>query len=170
MIAANQTVFRLLSDHSVRHGNPVQSPEKIRFIASTGRDKEYLKNLKIGQSIRFGRHRSLSSLSINQDRLVGLVGFDFEPDLPELTYIGGDAGTSVALISEMQPHPIASPAQIRNIVEAGDKSVEGYTGHRIADVAPLFPPIQIWQTNREDSSDSIWQLFLSVCVHECQRG
>lgn len=171
MIEANSQLFHLLDDYCSRRGDPVRYKDRIRYVYSNNEDKHDLQNTQIARVIKFGRHRALSLLTTGEgENLVATIGFEFDLDNPELEFTETSSGMKVALISEINPHPTASTANVRNIVEADDKSNPTYSGHHIDDIETLFPPIQTWRARDLSDDDSVWQVFLMVCVSECRLG
>jgi hypothetical protein len=176
MIDANRAVFAALEDYCEALGESVQSPSAVRYVYGNSTAKRYLKYLQVGPSLSFGYHRSLSRLHLESEHFIALVGFEFEPSfdlelsLKQLTPISLDPGIGVCVLSVVGPRPIASPATIRNVVEASSADESGYSGHRIEDIGQLFPPIQLLRCDQTIDDDSCWRLFLMLSADECRRG
>jgi hypothetical protein len=112
----------------------------------------------------------LIHLYIGEEHYIGMLGFDFEPTLPTMELLDNNVGFSMCVLLETRAAPIATPPNVRNIVEAGKKGEEGYRGHTREAIEDLFPRIQVVQSSGPLDNDAVWRLFLIVCTEECMRG
>lgn len=170
MKRANGALFEILEKYCEERGEPISSAGVVRYIKGDTLAQNYLKILEVGPILRFGHHRSLSRLRAGSEHFIGLLGFEFESELPQLTLIDNNPGISVCLLSEVAPRPIVSPANIWNIVEASSADEFGYPGHDIEQIENLFPAIQLLRCAQPIDDDSAWRLFLMLSVEECKRG
>ena len=170
MKAANLLLFQHLETYCSRRGETIPSAGASRYVRGDATDADHLMNLTIRTAMRFGQRRSLSVLNYGGSDFIALLGFEFEGELFQLSPVAADAGTVVCLLSEQLPQPIKTPAEIRNIVEAGSLHEPGYAGHECESVQNLFPPIQLLKSTEGLDEDSTWRLFLMLCVEECRRG
>src|SRR5438132_1094309 len=141
MIDANTALFNHLEGHCARRGEPIPTAGAVRWVQGDAATQDWLQHLQLRLGLRFGRRRSLTWLSHHGADLVCLVGFEFDPALSQLQPFPTNAGVSVCILSELQPLPMATPAEIRNVIEIGSKGEPGYTGHAYTAVETLFPSI-----------------------------
>jgi hypothetical protein len=170
MIDANIALFRHLEGHCARRGEPIPSAGAVRWVQGDETAQDWLKHLQLRMRLRFGRRRSLTWLSYNGADLVCLVGFEFEPTLAQIQPCATNAGVSVCILSELQPLPLATPAQIRNVVEVGSQDEPGYAGHDCAALEALFPELRLFETPHRLNEEAVSRLFLMVSIHECRNG
>ncbi len=170
MIVANHALFSHLDEHCARRGEPIPSAGADRWVRGDTVAEDWLKHLKLRETLRFGRRRFLTWLSCGDSSVICLVGFEFEVDIEELASCESNAGISVFLLSELKPLPTATPAQIRNIVEVGSRSEPGYTGHDPESLEGLFPSIWTFEPTGVLDDESAARLFLIVCINECRNG
>lgn len=170
MKRANTTLFEILEKYCVARGEPIPSAGVVRYVSGDATAQYYLQVLEVGPILKFGHHRSLSRLRAGGEYFIALLGFEFESELSQLTLIDSNPGISVCLLSEVAPRPIASPANIWNIVEASSADESDYSGHDIEQVEGLFPAIRVFRCTEPIDDDSTWQLFLMLSAEECQRG
>ncbi|MEU2166915.1 hypothetical protein ACH47V_05985 [Micromonospora chersina] len=170
MVDANSALFSHLENYCLRRGEPLESAGRRRYVTTTPLEREYLKDLKVASCIRFGNHRSLTHLWKSEEHYIGLLGFDIEPELPQVTPVAVNGGMATCLLSEVKPLPLAGPAQIRNIVEVGSMDDSDYSGHDCTAIQSLFPRIQMLQCSQPLDKDSAWRLFLMLCAEECREG
>jgi hypothetical protein len=169
MIDANAALFDYLEGHCARRGEPVPSAGAVRWVHGDLAAEDWLKHLEVKLKLRFGRRRSLTWLSHHGADFVCLVGFEFEPGLTQIQPHPTNAGVSVCVLSELQPLPVATPAEIRNIIEVGSQGEPGYVGHDYTAVETLFPPIRFFATYPVDE-EAASRLFLMLSVDECRSG
>lgn len=130
MIGANSALFSHLETYCRLRGEPLQSAGRRRYVMTPPEERTYLKNLRVELCLKFGNQRSLTHLCHGQDHYVGLLGFEFEPLLSQVTSVTVNTGMAVCLLSEVKPLPLASPAQVRNVVEVGSMDDDDeYSGH-----------------------------------------
>jgi hypothetical protein len=104
------------------------------------------------------------------DEFVGVMGFDFEPDVPELSAVDVGAGTGVVLLFEFEAAPSASPPTIVNIVGYASSADEGYEGHDFANIQGLFPSLQFFQVQPGAIGSTGWPLLLKSATSEAAQG
>ncbi len=171
MIAANQRLFAHLESYCARRGEPLATAGSVRWVRSqSALDRSVLKDLKVHEVLRFGRYRALCRTRLAQTNYIGLLGFEFAVDLPQLVARELGAGFVVALLSELLPQPLSGPAQVRDVVEVGRADEEEYGGHEHDAIQSVFPPLQLLECREVPDGDAIWRLFLLVCGQECQQG
>lgn len=164
-------LFEHLEDFCARRGDAVQTPRRARWVtADSDAARELFKQLSVKELADFGHQRKLVWTSAGDDHYLCAIGFEHEPDLPQLQPLGAHSGFTMALLADCLPQPIASPAQVRNVVEVGAKGDEGYDGHDARTVEDLFPKISVWGYEGELDDEAAWRLFLMMCARECQLG
>lgn len=176
MAAANRAVFAQLELFCNRRSEPIPSEGRRRYIrarsgtAEAKEDERYLQRGSIEARLRFGSERILAHIKVDKEHFVALIGFDYEPNVAPLVTETNTPGLTALVLAETAPRPRASPAMIRNIVEAGsmdDVDAADYEGHGADDIAMLFPPIRILKSPGPIDEDSVWRLFLMICADEC---
>jgi len=172
MIEANRAVFACLEHHCAAREEPISTPGHARWIATSSRDKAFLKYAVITSDmvLRFGRRQGLAHFRFGQADYIAVVGFEFEPIASGLALAEASPGMLTAVLAELTPMPIASPAEIRNIVEAFSKEDPGYVGHAAADIAQLFPSISVVRIADLVDDEGVARIYLGVCAEECKRG
>lgn len=170
MRVANRSLFLHLERYCARRQDPVQSPGEIRYVYGDATAQDFLRNLRVETTVQFGNRRALTHLTHASDHFVGLVGFEFETELPSLAPQAMNPGIGVCLLAELGPQPVAPTSQIRNVVEVARHGDPGYVGHDFTVVEALFPRLQVAQSPQALDRDSAWRLFLMLCAEECQRG
>ena len=101
---------------------------------------------------------------------MGLLGFEFEPPLPDLTAVDDNPGILLCLLYESSVAPVVSTAQVRNAIDVGHKGESGYVGHDANAIRSLFPRIQLLRATQPLDQDSVWRVFLRLCAFECGQG
>jgi len=72
------------------------------------------------------------------------------------------------ILAELSPRPSATIAEIRDIVEAGDKDSEpSYSGHDPDVIAKLFPDIRAFEMPALPP-EATWRVFFKICIEECE--
>lgn len=170
MIDANTALFSHLEGHCARRGEPIPTAGAVRWVQGDVSAADWLQHLQLRMRLRFGRRRSLTWLSYHETDFVCLVGFEFDPALAQIQPYPTNAGASVCVLSELQPLPMASPAEIRNVVEVGSQGEPGYAGHDCAAVESLFPPVRLFATVHPLDEEATSRLFLMLSVDECRNG
>lgn len=171
MIDAHKAIFSHLERFCEQRGQPLSKPGLRRYVSIVEPERNFLINLKVGTCLRFGSHRSLTHLYLPDDHYIALLGFDFEPSLATAVLDDLGAGKMICLLSEVLPLPVASPAEIRNIVEVGSMDDGGeYSGHAPSAVESLFPSIHFLRCNQPVDEDAVWRIFLMICAQECSQG
>src|SRR5437870_95129 len=105
MKAANGALFRHLESFCAHRGEPIPSAGAVRYVEGDADEGRYLRELKLGPSLRFGQRRSISRLRYVDRDLIALVGFEFEIEPVQLTVTPNNAGLVVCLLSELRPQP-----------------------------------------------------------------
>lgn len=168
---ANRAIFAHLEHFCARKGEPIPTAGQTRWVRSDDEDKRYLKELTVGIRLQFGRRRALAHLSLDAQHYIAVFDFEIEPSAPHLQVVEANGGLLTALLAELRPDPVATPAQIRNIVEVGSKEeAEPYGGHEADAIQGLFPSITILECSDPVDEDAIWRLFLLICAQECGEG
>jgi hypothetical protein len=170
MIQANTALFSVLEQFCAARADPVMTPGAPRYVTSDRTSKRHLQYLRIGACLRFGHHRSLTHLTLGTEEYVGVIGFDFETQLPQFLPGAGNAGTVTCLLSEVRPQRMVSAAEVGNVVEVGSMHETGYSGHDIAAVSSVFPSVQVLRLVSPADEDAVWRLFLLLCAEEAQNG
>lgn len=171
MIDANRRLFAHLEEYCARREEPLGTAGAVRWVHSPVEvDRETLKNAKVLENLRYGRYRALCHLELANSHYVGLVGFDFPIELPQLVAQEVTSGFAVTLLSELRPQPLAGPSAVRDVVEVGQRGETGYAGHESEAIQTLFPSLQLLECRQPPEGDAIWRLFLMICSQECQQG
>jgi hypothetical protein len=170
MIDANTALFGHLESHCARRGEPIPTAGAVRWVQGNVAAQDWLQHLQLKLRLRFGRRRSLSWLSYHGSDFLCLTGFEFDPKLAQIEQTPTNAGVSVCVLSELQPLPTATPAEIRNVVEVGSRDEPNYEGHDYTAVERLFPSVRLFSTVGSLDEEAASRLFLMVSVDECRNG
>ncbi len=167
MKEANAALFNRLVDHCASRGILISRSSSARWVASDSESQDLLKNLKIIESISFGRFRHLALLDYGERYYLGTVGFEQENSKLELPSVENIHGYDVCLLSELPVQPRSGPASIRNVVEYGSKEDCDYAGHDSDAVMALFPEIHIFENDGGRLDRGVmWPACLQICVAE----
>jgi hypothetical protein len=169
-IDANTDVFRRLDEYCGRRGEPILNAGTARWIQTqkTDADREFLvysskvQELLLSPTLRIGRfdHRNRSYFIT--------AGFDF-PEIPEeLQEEDLTGGMLTAFLSEMTLRPVATPIEVREVVEVADNKAAGYDGHDCTQIASLFPLIQVVSSEILADNNSS-NIFLLLCLCDRRR-
>src|SRR4051812_1302390 len=109
MIEANTKVFSMLERHCARRKQPIPTAGLARYVYGDSQARSSLKKLRTERMVKFGFHRSLVHLKKDEHHYLALIGFDIEPDLPQLLAGPHDPGFTVSVLCAAEPQPIASP-------------------------------------------------------------
>lgn len=168
MIEANGRLFATLCTFCADREDPVQDSTQPRWLTSTPTARGFLKYLDVVERLSFGRHRHLALLEIKGTQYVGLIGFDETPDFSDLVAKSDLGGFEVCLLSELPVLPSATPAEVRNAVEAGSKLDPSYVGHHPDLIKSLYPRIDVLRPSSALGHAEIWSTFLRLCA--CDSG
>lgn len=170
MIAANTKLFSGLEEYCQKRGEYLDRPGRARYIAGDLETDKYIRELNLLAKIQFGYHRSLLFLKKEATLYIGLIGFDFA-DAPEYWFEDDvNSGALVVMLTEAEAQPYASPATVRNFVDASDMSEEHYSGHDPTAASLLFPTTRIFEASAEVDEESVWRTLFELCVQECVAG
>jgi len=170
MIEANEKLFTSLEMHCERRGDPVVSPGAGRWVQGDSTASDWLAGLVVLDKLEFGFHRSLIHMQLDGTHFIGLVGFEFRIELTNVIPVPINPGALVVMLSQTRVEPTASPARIRNVVEAAHKGEHGYDGHDAALVEDLYPALTLLQLDDPIDSDTAWRAFFQLCANECGQG
>ncbi len=169
VIEVNRRVFEILETYCANRSALIPTAGLDRFVAGGARDERYVKYAEVVAVLRFGTRRALVQMNYESRSFIGVVGFEFEVDLPQLATEDVNAGMLVLVISELEIRPVLDPSSIRNIVEVGSMLDDAYSGHGFNEIASLFPELQAVDVP-SDLVDSIDCIFLLLSLDECRRG
>lgn len=171
MIEAYKRLFLSLEEYCSRRGDPVVTPGRPRWASSDSpAATEVLKNFRLLERIEFGSQRMLAWAQLAGEHYIGLVGFDFEPNVAHLRAVAVNSGFSMAMISDLLPLPTVPASHIRNVVEAGSADEAGYSGHDPRLLERLFPSVQVYECDEPLDADSVWRVLLMINADECKNG
>lgn len=142
MIAANTAVFSLLDQFSASHGMPLENAGQVRWIATDSADRRILKDFSLSKTMKISPTRAIARFDNELDNIFVLVGFDSSASSAWLAPHDVGAGLLTAVLAELQPRPVASPLQVKEVVDAQDRRDTDYVGHAASSIAPLFPSVR----------------------------
>jgi len=162
MIAANQAVFGSLDRFAASGGEPLSNAGEGRWIATSASDKGVLVRGELSKALRISQTRSIARIDLHSANFFVLFGFGPAVTSSWLAEEDVSAGLLTVALAELGPKPIASPLQIKEIVDAQDKRAPGYAGHSALDIAGLFPPIRTFVGSNlaAEESDRIFFDFI----------
>ncbi len=120
----------------------------IRFVYGNEEEKKWLKSFKIHKEhfLNYGHSGSFYIGEYNSERYVFSVGIGEFQNTPEgLVATDLNAGCFLAICSDLQlmvreDYPVL---KIANLILSQHNEIEGYIGHKLDDLRPLFPSITI---------------------------
>lgn len=146
-------------------------PERAyRTIYGDETEQAKLRDLTSAVIFRASSHRAMGVFRLEGDEFVGVMGFDFEPDVPELDAVDVGAGTGVVLLSEFKAEPSASAPVISNVVGYASSADDGYVGHDFDVIQQLFPSLQFLQVRPGTIGSTGWPLLLKSATSEAAQG
>lgn len=170
LIEANRSVFGLLDNHCALRGTPLKNADAPRWISSERMHRHLMINAKIGEFVHFGPSRKLLRVNLSETSYIISVGFDKNRDYLRDQRLDLDPAFLTVALSELQPRPVATLAEIREVVEWSDKRTDAaYAGHDFERVASLFPAIHVYVMPQKGDG-ATWNYFFRACVDECDLG
>lgn len=147
---ANRILFEniRLAYHCSREYRMDDEVELIRYVYGTDEEKNWLKSFKIHQEhfLNYGHSGSFYLGEYNSESYIFSVGIGEFLNVPEgLTTIDLNAGCFLAICSDLQlmvreDYPAL---KIANQILSQHSEIEGYIGHKLDDLRPLFPSITL---------------------------
>jgi len=170
MIDANKKLFATLDKFCNARGDPVLNAGQPRWIETTAAEKGVLKNAKLTELLTFTARKGLARFDLSTKTIFCSVGFDHLVPSFGLSEDDVNAGLLTAILFELDPLPRASAAEIKNIIEADDPSINaGYAGHTSAAIKTLYPTVRAFSAYNI-SPDETWRLFFLICLLECRNA
>lgn len=140
MIAANTAVFGILDEYYLSQGSPISNAGNPRWIATNRSGRRFLINSALVAKLSFSQSVKLARFDLDNRAYFITSGIDVPSAPSGLQEEDLDGGILTAFLSELKIGPVASPAQIRQVVEVADKtSTPDYEGHDVWMVAGLYP-------------------------------
>jgi len=169
MIEAISTVFGSLDGYCSNREEPLLNAGRPRWIQTEHSGRHFLKDAVLVSNLSFSASLKLARFDFSNRSFFFTSGFDF-PEPPSILQPEDlDGGRLTAFLYEMKPSPIASPSEIRNVVEVADKvSTSDYGGHDFESVLGLFPKIRVFSTEGLSKDDS-FKMFLLICLSDRRR-
>ena len=170
LIEANRTVFSLLDRHCALRGMPLKNADTARWVASERMHRHLMINARIGEFVHFGPSRKLVRFDLSTKSYLVSVGFEKNRNSLRDQSLDLDPALLTVTLSELQPRPSATLAEIREVVEWSDKDTDAaYAGHDFERVASLFPTIHAYAMPQKGNG-ATWNSFFRACVDECDLG
>ncbi len=169
---AISSVFDVLTDYASLRGSvvPQPPPPAYRTIYGDTEQVAILTRMTCSEYFRASAHVAMGIFEYNQERFVGVMGFDFEPDIAELGAVDVGAGAGIVMYLEFDAVPKASPLTVVNIVSAQSSADDNYLGHDFESIRQLFPSLQLFEIAPSAISSSNWPLLLRVAIGEAAQG
>lgn len=146
-IEMSNTIFQRLIDCAAVDGTIIANAEKGRFIKRLSEaDAELMAKADVRDKRKITRQMRAVLFEHGAQRFYAFFGFASLPgvtlQMPEgLVEIDPTPGMFGIAITESEVMPRATPAQIRDVIEAEYIGLERYEGHELTDVSSLFPPV-----------------------------
>ena len=168
MIGANIAIFSMLDRYCVERGTTLNNNGSPRWIASSSAHRDFLIRSLVRDSLSFTAARKLARIEHSSRTFFCTTGFDHPNPLPGADEVPVDAAFLTVILAELSPRPSATIAEIRDIVEAGDKDSEpSYSGHDPDVIAKLFPDIRAFEMPALPP-EATWRVFFKICIEECE--
>lgn len=170
MVEANTSIFVALDQFCSKRGQVLNNAGSPRWIASIKSEQHFLKTAKVHEVLHFGASRKLAILTYGPKCYLCSVGFSQSQSVDWSEELEMNAAALTIVLAELQPRPLATSVQIRDVVEWSDKiSDPGYAGHNVESLARLYPDIRLYALDGDVSSQS-WNILFKACVDECEFG
>ena len=165
MVGANAAVFSTIDEYCGRLGFPLENAGAPRWISSSHEDRDFLMHCQFVETVSFSARRKAAWVRHNGGNYLLAVGFNFDGDPEGLTEIEVRGGHLTTALVELSPTPLAEALQIKNIVEASDKTADAsYQGHDPELIMSLFPPVRMFAAAEALSP---WNVFFRLTLKEC---
>lgn len=170
MKTANSEIFIALDKFCATRGVALQNAGKPRWIASAPKHKHFLANANLGESISFNASRKLARFDLAAKSFYCAIGFDQEILASDFLELELDPAFLTVALHELQPRPMGSVSNIRQIIEVADKDAnQAYSGHSFEAISTLFPSIRFFEAPFKKPEET-WSIFFRTCIDECQYG
>jgi hypothetical protein len=144
----SQALFSKLIVPAEQAGMPIDAPEKGRWIKRRDDTDSSLMSKADVRPLILGRHSRALMVSFKGTRYYLLSGFRrSETAVDGFEQCELTPGLFALALLELDLDPVASAAEIRDIVEGRYAGADGYTGHDLNDVTPLYPEILCFRAN-----------------------
>ncbi len=144
-IECNQRLFGALDQYCAEREEPIGNAGRPRWMNSSGDNDGFLENAKLqfSHEISFGRgFYYYVNGGVSYIFTVGFYSVEFNHFHVNVDEVPVDEAKATVVISEQSIAPVASSFEVKNYVEVGDGSVDGYDGHQWSDcLENVFPPI-----------------------------
>jgi hypothetical protein len=146
-IEMSNAIFRLLVERAAIDEIIIANGDKGRFIRRlSDADAELMAKADVKDKRKITRQMRAVMFEHCDQRFFAFFGFGSsvgaQLQMPEgLVEIDPTPGMFSIAITEAEVTPGATPSEIREIIEAEFRGVEGYEGHDLNAIADLFPPI-----------------------------
>ena len=172
MKATIASVFDGLARHASLRGSvvPALPVGAYRTIFGDADEQARLVGVVAGDMFRANSHVAMGVFQYNDEYFVGLMGFDFEPELPELSLADVDAGVGLVMLSEFAATPKASAPEIANVVGAASSVDKDYIGHDFAAIQRLYPSLQLFDVMPGSMGSTGWPILLKAASSEAAMG
>lgn len=169
MKLANTAIFRSLDEYCLSRGEPLTNAGEPRWISTTHSGREFLMHATLITQLSLSASVKISRFDLLNRAYFITSGLD-SPDVSSvLRFEELDGGALTAFLSELSPAPIASPLQVRNVVEFADgTSTPGYRGHDPVSLSGLYPRVQVFSAEDLLTEES-FNIFFLICLSDRRR-
>lgn len=168
MIDANATVFLQLDEYARSVGPALLNEGSPRWIKTEAADRAFLKDSLLQEYASLGFGKLLGHFVFASESYVAAIGVSQEFDFSTLLELDVTGAHATAILAELRPRPIATSAELLDIVAASDKNADKfYTGHDVDLVLRLYPDIRLFKLSGGKLSDP-WNVFFCLSLLEAK--
>jgi hypothetical protein len=170
MIAANTAIFNWLDEYCASHDVEIKNVGAARWIQTEPPDRKILRDAKAGPISFFTPSKRIARFDYNSDAYFCTVGFEGAELETQLAGVELNGALVTLILAELKPRPIATPNQVRNVVEVSDKgSDEEYKGHDFDAIAGLYASMLV-QVAADIDKDETWNIFFQICLMDTRKS
>lgn len=148
LIAMNRTIFDRLITSAARSGNFIDSSDKGRWVTAHSEPDRTLMGKADVEGIILSRQLRALAIEREAKRYYVFYGFPAPPaDIFGLSEIDSLPSLFSLAVIELDIHPNASGARIREVLDGRFLGNEDYNGHDLDEVSQLFPCLHYFEAD-----------------------
>jgi hypothetical protein len=163
MVAAQTRIFSRLYEYCEKRGEPVPDRTEGRWIAGTQADTRFFRDATCAQFFLVSPRRVLVRMDHESRTYLATVGLGAGAAPNGFVEDDLSAGQFSVILAETAVAPTANSLTISNAIGGANKSHEGYDGHPLDIIKPLFADSRVYVSDALDQGET-WRTFYEVCV------
>lgn len=162
-IAANNLIFADLDQYCIVNEVARENAGEGRWLISEkGKDQRRLVKSDLTAAMSLSTSLKLARFDLDGGSMFCTVGLELPDEIAGLVDEGLAGGMMTAILSELRPMPNATPVEVDNIIGTG-KNTDGYMGHDVIDISPLYPTIRVF-SGVDISESETSRVFFLICL------